>query len=102
MKFSFYGSIGTRQLDATWEENVDKSSVSPLLGQRASDYSVVSTAALPGAVSMRHSYKLFVVGRISRQDSAKFTSSLAKLWQETESGNLITKIKYQGVNFGDS
>ena len=104
MKFSFYASIGTRQLDATWEENVDKSSLSTLLSQRASDYSVVSTTALPGAISMRHIYKLFIVGRISRQDSVKFTSSLATLWQEIESGNLITKIKYQRVknNFGDS
>ena len=91
-----------RQLDATWEENADESSLSTLLSQRASDYSVVSTAALPGAISMRHSYKLFVLGRISLQDSSKFTSSLATLWQETQSGNLITKIKYQGVNFGDS
>ena len=91
MKFSFYGSIGTRQLDATWEENVDKSSLSTLLSQSASDYLVVSTTALPGAISMRHSYKLFVQGRISRQDSTKFTSSLAALWQETKSGNFITE-----------
>ena len=91
VKFSFYGSIGTRRLDAKWEENVDKSSLSTLLGQKASDY-LVSTTALPGAISMRHSYKLFVEGRISRQDSVKFTSSLAALWQEIESGNMITAI----------
>ena len=89
VKFSFYGSIGTRRLDAKWEENVDKSSLSALLSQTASDY-LVSTTALPGAISMRHSYKLFVEGRISRQDSVKFTLSLATLWQETKSGNMIT------------
>ena len=89
MKFSFYGSIGTRRLDAKWEENVDRSSLSTLLSQATSDY-LVSTTALPGAISMRHSYKLFVEGRISKQDSVKFTSSLATLWQETDSGNIIT------------
>ena len=89
VKFSFYGSIGTRQLDGTWEENVDQSSLTTLLDEAGLSYEVVTTANLPTAMSMRHAYQLFVTGRISNQDTSKFTTSLSTLWKKTESGKYV-------------
>ena len=89
VKYAYYAFIGTRQLDGRWEENVDKASLTSLLSDRNLDYTIVSTTAPGGALSMRHSYQLFVVGRVSQQDSSDFTSSLEALWQKTKTGNII-------------
>ena len=89
MKFVFFGLIGNRQLDGSWQEALEQAKLQDNMAARKLEQTVISTITPSNILNTRYSYTLYVTGRVSDKDVPAFIASLTRVWQNIKSGKIF-------------